>query len=547
RSRPGRPHDLRTNRGTTRDRRAARGGPAPPSAQGRAGPPVPADHRVRADPAADRVGQRVLAGDPGLLHLADALERRQRAQLRGPGQLPADGGRPGLPQGPGEHRDLAGPVRRPVRGRRARLRAVPAARAARHRGLPGRAVPAGGLLADGHGADVADPLPAERHAQRPAVRGRPGRLAARLAGELEHRALRPDRSGALARDRLCHGAVSSRPQGHRPGALRGGQDGRRLVLAAVPARDPPSVAQRQRGSRLGHHHRLAAFLRRRLVADPGRPVQLLAAAEHLHVPDRFREHRLRLRLRPGRRDLRARVRRHRQLPDPRIQGERLMAATVPQRPAAARRPLGKRLRTLGFHTGASALSLLWFLPIALILVISFRSTDDVLGNGLNALPHSFAPGNYSAAWSGGGMQQALINSAIVSIPAVLLTLLLASMAAFALSRYRIPLRRTLILLMLGGNLLPPQILLVPVAKLSQVLGFYDSLPTLIAVEIGFGLGFYVFVLQGFMRTIPAEIQQAALLDGAGPFQIYWRIVLPLTRPALAALGALSFTWVFNDL
>ncbi|RAG87209.1 carbohydrate ABC transporter permease [Streptacidiphilus pinicola] len=214
---------------------------------------------------------------------------------------------------------------------------------------------------------------------------------------------------------------------------------------------------------------------------------------------------------------------------------------------AATATLGKRMRTIGFHTGASALSLLWFLPIALILVISFRSTDDVLGNGLNALPHSFAPGNYSAAWSGGGMQQALINSAIVSVPAVVVTLLLASMAAFALSRYEIPLRRTLILVMLGGNLLPPQILLVPVAKLSQVFGLYDSLPTLIAVEVGFGLGFYVFVLQGFMRTIPAEIQQAALIDGAGPFQIYWRIVLPLTRPALAALAALSFTWVFNDL
>lgn len=207
----------------------------------------------------------------------------------------------------------------------------------------------------------------------------------------------------------------------------------------------------------------------------------------------------------------------------------------------------KRLRTIGFHTGASALSLLWFLPIALILIISFRSTDDVLGNGLNALPHSFAPGNYSAAWSGGGMQQALINSAIVAIPAVLLTLLLGSMAAFALSRYRIPFRRTLILLMLGGNLLPPQIVLVPVAKLSQVFGLYDSLATLIVVEIGFGLGFYVFVLQGFMRTIPNEIQQAALLDGASAWQIYFRIVLPLTRPALAALGALAFTWIFNDL
>lgn len=217
------------------------------------------------------------------------------------------------------------------------------------------------------------------------------------------------------------------------------------------------------------------------------------------------------------------------------------------RPAARRGPKGKRLRTVGFHTGASLLSAIWFLPIALILIISVRSTDDVLANGLNALPHSFAPGNYSAAWSGGGMEHALINSLIVAVPAVALTLLLGSMAAFALSRYQIPFRRTLILIMLGGNLLPPQILLVPVAKLSQVFGIYDTFTTLIAVEIGFGLGFYVFVLQGFMRSIPTEIQQAALLDGAGPIQIYWRIVLPLSRPALAALAALAFTWIFNDL
>ena len=207
----------------------------------------------------------------------------------------------------------------------------------------------------------------------------------------------------------------------------------------------------------------------------------------------------------------------------------------------------RQLRTVGFHTGASLLSAIWFLPIALILIISLRSTNDVLANGLNALPHSFVPGNYASAWSGGGMEHALINSAIVAVPGVAITLLLGSMAAFALSRYQIPLRRTLILIMLGGNLLPPQILLVPVAKLSQVFGIYDTFTTLIAVEIGFGLGFYVFVLQGFMRSIPTEIQQAALLDGAGPIQIYWRIVLPLSRPALAALAALAFTWIFNDL
>jgi multiple sugar transport system permease protein len=224
-----------------------------------------------------------------------------------------------------------------------------------------------------------------------------------------------------------------------------------------------------------------------------------------------------------------------------------LGKSVLGKPVLRKPLLGKGLRTAGFHAGASVLALLWFLPIALILVISFRSTDDVLGHGLNALPHSFAPGNYASAWTGGGMERAMINSAVVSVPAVALTLLLASMAAFALSRYKIPLRRTLILLMLAGNLLPPQILLIPVSKLSEVMGVYDTLPALIGVQIGFGVGFYVFVLHGFMRSIPVEIQQAAVVDGAGPWQIFWRIILPLTRPALAALSALSFTWIFNDL
>jgi multiple sugar transport system permease protein len=73
------------------------------------------------------------------------------------------------------------------------------------------------------------------------------------------------------------------------------------------------------------------------------------------------------------------------------------------------------------------------------------------------------------------------------------------------------------------------------------------LPALVVVQVGFGLGFYTFVLQGFTRAIPDEIQQAATIDGAGVVTIFWRIILPMTRPALAALAALCFTWVFNDL
>lgn len=207
----------------------------------------------------------------------------------------------------------------------------------------------------------------------------------------------------------------------------------------------------------------------------------------------------------------------------------------------------RRLATAGFHLGAGALSALWLLPIALVLVTSVRTFDDIAANGLGALPHSFTLDGFRQAWVDGGQQRALINSMLVTVPTVLATLALASMAAFALSRYELPLRRTLLLMMLGGNLLPPQILLIPVSRISETLGLYDTLYALIGVQIGFGVGFYVFVLYGFMRSIPVEIQQAAVIDGASPWQIYSRIVLPLTKPALAALSALSFTWIFNDL
>jgi multiple sugar transport system permease protein len=212
-----------------------------------------------------------------------------------------------------------------------------------------------------------------------------------------------------------------------------------------------------------------------------------------------------------------------------------------------RPPNSKALRTGGYHLVAGGISLLWLLPIILVVVTSIRSFDDVAANGVGSLPHSFTLENFGQAWVDGGEFQAMVNSLIVTIPAVIITLALGAISAFALSRYDLPFRRTVLLVMLAGNLLPPQILLVPVSKMAEMLGIYDTLGALIGVQIGFGLGFYTFVLYGFMRAIPSEIQQAAVIDGATPLQLFWRIILPLTRPALASLAALAFTWVFNDL
>jgi len=192
-------------------------------------------------------------------------------------------------------------------------------------------------------------------------------------------------------------------------------------------------------------------------------------------------------------------------------------------------------------------TILWLAPIVFVVLIALRNFDDIAARGLGALPGNLSLDGFAGALADGRVARALVNSAIVTVFAVAASLALASAAAYALSRYRIPFRRTLLLIMLAGNLLPPQILLIPVSRIAQDLGIYDTLFALVIVQVGFGLGFYTFVLHGFMRALPTEVFEAALLDGAGSGRTFWSIVLPLCRPALAALAALATTWIFNDL
>lgn len=209
--------------------------------------------------------------------------------------------------------------------------------------------------------------------------------------------------------------------------------------------------------------------------------------------------------------------------------------------------VGSGGRSPWFHVFMVPFTLIWVAPMVFVVFVAFRSFDDIINRGLGALPQGLSLEGFSTALSSGGIGLALRNSAIVTVCAVVISLFLASLAAFALSRYAVPGRRTILLLMLAGNLLPPQILLIPVAKIAEGLGIYDSLTALIVVQVGFGLGFYTFVLHGFMRSLPNEVFEAARVDGAGTMRIYAQITMPLCRPALAALTALATTWIFNDL
>jgi multiple sugar transport system permease protein len=228
--------------------------------------------------------------------------------------------------------------------------------------------------------------------------------------------------------------------------------------------------------------------------------------------------------------------------DPAVRAQAQAPVRVPER-----RRRGGRLRGLGFHVVMAPLTLLWVAPMVFVVLVAFRSFSDITANGLGALPGSFTFEGFSTVFTQALAGGALVNSTVITLFTVFFSLLLASWAAFALSRYEIPFRRGLLLTMLAGNLLPPQILLIPVARICDSLGIADTLFALIVVQTAFGLGFYTFVLHGFMRAIPAEIFEAAKVDGAGEIRTYLQLMLPLCRPSLAALAALATTWIWNDL
>lgn len=206
----------------------------------------------------------------------------------------------------------------------------------------------------------------------------------------------------------------------------------------------------------------------------------------------------------------------------------------------------KRGARSALYLALAAVSAAWLIPVAATALTAVRTFDDIVANGVFAWPQQLTLENFSEAWTSGRLSRFFYSSFVVTLPAVAATLVLSSTAAFALARREIPGAKGLMLVFLAGNLLPPQMLLIPVFELSNDLGIYDSYTALISVHIAFQLGFGVFVLYNFMREIPPPMVEAAVLDGATPLHLYRHMYVPLARPALAALATLYFTWIFND-
>ena len=217
----------------------------------------------------------------------------------------------------------------------------------------------------------------------------------------------------------------------------------------------------------------------------------------------------------------------------------------------------KWLRVL-MYSFLTALALAWLVPVGGALYASFRPYQETQTKGIFSWPDSLTVSNYSDAFTQGDMKKTFLNTAFIVFPAIVLILLMSSFMAFAVSRFSFRFNIALLLLFTAGNLLPAQVLFQPLFQMFKAMPWPDVLSdtdtgsllgtkiAVIIVHVAFQTGFCTFVLSNYMKTIPKELNEAALVDGASVPRIFFQVIMPLCRPALAALATLEFTWLYND-
>jgi multiple sugar transport system permease protein len=224
--------------------------------------------------------------------------------------------------------------------------------------------------------------------------------------------------------------------------------------------------------------------------------------------------------------------------------------------ARERRRAAIRPPRIGLHAFLIVVAILWLAPVIWTLYTSLRPYSETAEKGYVSLPDTITFENYTNAWTQGEIPHFFWNSLLITLPAIVITLFFAAAVAFVVSRLSFRFNLTLLIIFLAANLLPPQVVIPPLYRMyleiplpefmSETGKMYDSIWGLIAIHVAFQTGFCTFVLSNYMKTIPQSLGDAARVDGAGVVRQFFGIILPLCRPALAALATLQFTWIYND-
>lgn len=190
---------------------------------------------------------------------------------------------------------------------------------------------------------------------------------------------------------------------------------------------------------------------------------------------------------------------------------------------------------------------LWLLPLVAVLLTSARSTADINAGNYWGIPSEWMLfENYMTVFTETPMLRYLLNSIFITLPAVFGAVALSTLAGYALAKFKFRGNVALFAAFIAGNFVPFQILMIPVRDLTIGMGLYDTASGLILFHIAFQTGFCTLFMRNFIVGLPDELIEAARVEGVSEWQIFWHVVLPLVRPALAALSVLIFTFIWND-
>ena len=189
---------------------------------------------------------------------------------------------------------------------------------------------------------------------------------------------------------------------------------------------------------------------------------------------------------------------------------------------------------------------LWLFPLLGVAITSVRPASDLAQGNYFGMPSYLAFENYGDVFRNTPMGRYILNSFIVTIPTVIGTVALSLMTGFALAIYKFKSNLLVFFMFVAGNFVPFQILMVPVRDMTLSLGMYNTWYGLALFHIAFQTGFCTLFMRNFMKALPFELVEAARVEGVSEMRIFWYIVLPLMRPAIAALSVLIFTFIWND-
>ena len=197
------------------------------------------------------------------------------------------------------------------------------------------------------------------------------------------------------------------------------------------------------------------------------------------------------------------------------------------------------------HLLLSIWTIIVIVPFLWVVLSSFKTTKEILASPFS-LPVHWQFDNYAHAWTDAGIRQFFLNTVIVVGVALVLVMSLGAMCAYVLARFKFPGARFIYYLMLAGLTFPVFLAIVPLFFVLKNIGLINTLPGLIMVYVAFALPFTVFFLYAFFRTLPDDVYEAALIDGAGEWKTFFRIMLPMARPGMAAVAIFNFLGLWNQ-